>query len=344
MNLIFQRSILVAVIVLIGLSSYAQKTDTIIHVNGNVLLGEIKKLDNGIVTFKMDGMGTIKFEIDKINTFSSNKSFQIIIKSGMQYYGSFDTSSMSRMVKINLINGSEVVPIENLVELYPIKKNFWLRTSGVFSLGFNFSKGSGIANLTSSGKLDYRNKKSYTILNWTENSTIQSDTITSNNSELSINFQRNIIRKWYFGLNTEVSSNTELGLDLRVLAGVSINNYLIQNYHNRLYLSLGTSGNREWEAGNDTATNNLEGLLGVHYHFFKYTDPEINITTYINSYPNFTTMGRWRVNYSLDAMIEIINDFSVGINFYYNYDSKLVSDNASTNDYGITTTFSYSFH
>jgi len=43
-------------------------------------------------------------------------------------------------------------------------------------------------------------------------------------------------------------------------------------------------------------------------------------------------------------MIEIINDFSVGINFYYNYDSKLVSDNASTNDYGITTTFSYSFH
>jgi len=94
-----------------------KKTDTIIHVNGNVLLGEIKKLDNGIVTFKMDGMGTIKFEIDKINTFSSNKSFQIIIKSGMQYYGSFDTSSMSRMVKINLINGSEVVPIENLVRI-----------------------------------------------------------------------------------------------------------------------------------------------------------------------------------------------------------------------------------
>lgn len=335
---------LVHIILILGLYSFAQKTDTIIHINGNVLLGEIKKLDNSIVTFKMDGMGTIKFELDKINTFSSNKHFQIVLESGLQYYGTFDTSSVFRMVRINTINNSEVISVEDVIELYPIKRNFWLRTSGLFSLGFNFSKGSGIASLTSSGKLDYRNRKSYTILNWNENTTFQADTIKSSKIDGSLNFQRVIIRKWYFGLNAEGSSNSELGLDLRILAGISINNYIIQNYHNRLYLSLGTSGNREWATGNEAPTNNMEGLLGVQYNYFKYTNPEISISTYLNAYPNITTSGRWRVNYSLDAMVEVINDFHVGFSLYYNYDSKPVSEDASTDDYGINTTLSYSFH
>lgn len=326
------------------IASYSQKTDTIIHANSNVLLGEIKKLNNGIISFKMDGMGTINFEVDKINTFRSNKQFQIIVKSGHQYFGSIDTSSVNRMVKIKLINGTELVPIEDIIELYPIKKNFWLRTSGLFSLGFNYSKGSGVTNLNTSGKLDYRNRKSYTVLNWDENTTMQKDTITSNKTDVSINFQRILVNRWYIGFNTEASSNSELGLDLRALVGLSIINYLVQNYHNRLYLSLGANGNREWPQGVETPNNNFEGLLGVNYHFFKFTNPEIHITTYLNAYPNFTTSGRWRVNYSVDAMVEVINDFYVGVNFYYDFDNKPASADASTNDYGITTTISYSFH
>lgn len=338
------HTIITCVICIIGLSSFAQKTDTIIHINGNVLLGEIKKLDYGIITFKMDGMGTIKFELDKVSTFGSMKHFQIILTNGMQYYGSFDTSAVKRSVKMLFVNGTELIPIDDIVEMYPIKGNFWLRTSGLFSLGFNYSKGSGIANFTTSGKLDYRNRKSYTVLNWNDNTTLQLDTVSSNKTDLSLDFQRLIIRKWYFGLNSEASSNTELGVDLRLLIGASIINYLVHNNHNRFYLSLGGSGNREWSEGKSTIVNSIEGLLGLNYHYFKYTDPEINITTYLNAYPNFTTANRWRINYSLDAKIEVINNFHVGINLYYDFDNKPVSTEASTNDYGITTTLSFSFH
>lgn len=340
----FYNTIIAFVIIVIGQSSYAQKTDTIIHINGNVLLGEIKKLDYGIITFKMDGMGTLKVELNKVNTFGSKKHFQIILKSGMKYYGSFDTSAVKRTVKILLVNGSEVIPIDDIVEVYPIKRSFWLRTSGTFSLGFNFSKGSGIASLTSSGNLNYRNRKSYTVLNWNENTTMQSDTINSNKTNLSFNFQRLIIRKWYFGLNCEASSNTELGVDLRILAGASIINYLVHNNHNRFYLSVGGSGNKEWSEGKSTIVNSIEGLLGLNYHYFKYTDPEISVTTYLNAYPNFTTANRWRINYSLDAKVEVFNNFDVGINFYYDFDNKPISTEASTHDYGITTTLSFSFH
>lgn len=344
MNNNFYKIIVVFLLCIGGQSLFAQKSDTIVHINGNVLLGEIKKLDNGIISFKMDGMGTIKFKLDKVNTFSSTKHFQIVMKHGIQYYGAFDTSGVFRRVNLLLLNGEKSLKVEDIVEMYPIKKNFWLRVSGVFSLGFNFSKGSNIANLTSSGNISYRNRKSYSEINWSDNTTVQSDTLTSNKTDVTLNLQRLLKKQWYVGFNVEGSSNSELGYDLRMLAGFSIINYLVQNYHNRLYASVGSSANREWTNDTDYKTDNIEGLIGVNYHYFKYTDPEINITTYINTYPNFTTTGRWRVNYYLDAKVEIINDFQVGINFYYNFDNKPISVDASTDDYGITTTFSYSFH
>lgn len=344
MNNRYLKIIFVLILCVVGHSLFAQKTDTIVHINGNILLGEIKKLDNGIINFKMEGMGTINMKFDKVNTFSSKKHFQIVMKHGIQYYGAFDTSGVYKRVNLILLNGLKSLNVEDIVEMYPIKKNFWLRLSGVFSLGFNFSKGSNIANLTSSGNISHRNRKSYTILNWSDNTTVQSDTLNSNKTDLTLNFQRLLVKKWYVGFNIEGSSNSELGYDFRLLTGASIINYLVQNYNNILYTSIGASANREWTVDDDIPTNNIEGLVGFNYQYFKYTDPEIIITTYINTYPNITTSGRWRVNYYLDAKIEIISDFKVGFNFYYNFDNKPISANASQTDYGITTTFSYSFH
>ena len=338
------KILLVIFLFMTSMNLFGQKTDTIIHVNGNILLGEIKKLNDGIITYKMDGMGTIKFQVDKINTFKSEKSFQVVLKGGKQYFGSFDTCGIERHVKLILINGSDRLFIEDIIELYPIKKNFWLRTSGSLGLGFNFSKGSNIATLTTSGSLNHRNRHSYAELSWSDNTTYQSDSINSNKSDANLMIQRLIYRKWYLGFNIEGSSNSELGYKFRILGGVSVINYIIQDYHNRLYVSLGSNANREWSKDNDEVTNNMEGLLGINYHYYKYTDPEINITTYVNTYPNFTTSGRYRVNYYLDAKVEVISDFNVGINIYYNFDSKPISVHAARDDYGIATTISYTFH
>ena len=71
------------------LQSYGQKTDTIIHINGNVLTGDLKKMNYGVVTWKMDGMGTISLEEPKIQSIISNKMFEIKMESGRIYFGSF---------------------------------------------------------------------------------------------------------------------------------------------------------------------------------------------------------------------------------------------------------------
>ena len=74
------RILILSILLFVVASGFGQKTDTIVHINGNILTGEIKRLDYGIVTFKMDGMGTIKYEMDKVQSIRSQKYFEIILK------------------------------------------------------------------------------------------------------------------------------------------------------------------------------------------------------------------------------------------------------------------------
>ena len=52
----------VFVLVIVQNKGYSQKTDTIYHINGNILTGEFKKMKYGIASYSMDGMGTINVE------------------------------------------------------------------------------------------------------------------------------------------------------------------------------------------------------------------------------------------------------------------------------------------
>lgn len=314
------------------------------HINGNVLTGEIKKLNFGIVSFKMDGMGTINYETDKIQTIKSRKHFEIKLSNGLYYFGSFDTSYFKKKMKINLGEKVELVKVSELIEVYPIKKNFWLRMSGQFDLGFDFSKGSGIGKLNFNGNLNYRKRKSYFELAWNNNTTSQGDTISSAKGDISINFQHYLKNRWSLSFQTGFNQNTELGLDLRAfIAAMGIWD-IIHNNRNRLFVGGGLSGNREWTNGNEVALNNIELAIITSYKLFKYISPKVDVATDFTVFPNLTTSGRVRIEYNLTSKYEVFNDFYVGLNLYYSYDNKPTSLTASDNDWGISTTVGYSFH
>ncbi|RLD77341.1 MAG: hypothetical protein DRJ10_12115, partial [Bacteroidetes bacterium] len=118
----------------------AQKIDTLYHINGNILTGDLKKLTYGVVSWSMDGMGTINVETPKINSLRSIKRFDVRLKNGIRHYCSFDSSSHARKVYLLTSTGKKLVHIDDIVQIFPIKKSFWLRTSGNFGLGFNYSK------------------------------------------------------------------------------------------------------------------------------------------------------------------------------------------------------------
>ncbi|MDW5288916.1 DUF481 domain-containing protein [Formosa sp. PL04] len=323
---------------------FSQKTDTIVHINGNILTGDFKKMEYGVASWDMTGLGTVNLEEYVINTIRSKKLFEIKLKNGLVYFGSFGLTEAPRKVYIIKSDGKELIAMDDIVEIYPIKKTFWNRTTGNFSLGANFSKGSNVGTIAFSGNLSYRKRKTYSDLTWDLNNTYQGDTLSSNKTDVSLTWQRLLKNQWSAGVIVGTTQNSELGTKLRInLSGVGLKD-LAYNSWNRLYAGTGLSVARETPYDNGNITTNLAGLFQVVWKVYKYSSPKIWVNSNINYVPYFTGPERYLASFNLNPQVSIFsNNFKVGFTLYYNYDSNPTSD-ASTNDYGLNLQFTYSFH
>ena len=338
-------SFLVMFCILFALEGNAQKIDTIYHTNGNILTGDFKKLNYGVVTWKMEGMGTISLETPEINHIISDKQFEIKLKNGMMHFGSFDTTEIDRKVKIVLANGSVLVNIDDIVEVYPMKRNFWLRTSGNLSMGFNFSKGSDVATFVFSGDLIYRKRKSSFMINWDNNNTFQADTLSATNVNFTIGAQRTLKKYWSVGAMVGASQNSQLGVKLRLdLTGIGIRD-IVYNQWNRFWVGSGLSVQRETPYDDSGETDDLAGIVTTVWKVYKYTDPKIWVDANISFIPYITGDWRYRANINMNPRVGIIdNTLQIGFQFYYSFDSRPPSNASSTYDWGINFQLTYSLH
>jgi len=323
---------------------YAQKIDTIYHINGNVLTGDFKHLKYGVVTWKMDGMGTINFEEVKIRTILSRKQFKITLKNDLIYYGSFSPSEKNRTVYIVMPNKKELVDVDQIVEVYPIRRNFWMRTSGNFSLGFNYSKGSDIASLAFSGDVSYRKKVTYLNLTWDNNNTFQSDSLSATNLNFGLAWQRTIKKGWSTETSISGSQNTELGTKMRwQLNLLGLKDIFYSDWH-RLYAGTGFSGIHEIPFGVAPAQDDIAAVFQLVWKVYKLTSPKVWVDADI-SYVPYLTDNRYRTVFNLSPKVRIINNnFTIGGVFYYNYDSNPGANANSNSDYGLNLQLSYLLH
>jgi hypothetical protein len=323
----------------------AQKIDTIVHINGNVLTGDFRKMAYGVITYKMDGMGTISLEEVKVNTMRSIKQFEVKMKDGSMLYGSMDTSSIDRKVNIMTENGSKPIFIEDIVEIYPIRRSFWMRTSGNLSLGVNYSKGSNIATLAFSGNLSYRKRRSYFEYNWDNNNTFQQDSLTSSNINTVLGWQLLLKNKWSSVVSVGASQNTELGTKLRLALNMIGIRDISYNIWNRLFAGGGLTVVRETPYDDSGITEDLAGLVVVGWKVYKYTVPKVWVDANVNFIPYVTDPGRYRVVINLNPKVSVFsNNFKIGFTSYYNFDNRPPSSATTTNDYGINLQLTYTFH
>ena len=334
----------VFVLVIVQNKGYSQKTDTIYHINGDILTGEFKKMKYGTASWSMDGMGTINVEEVKINAIRSNKVFEIKMKNGLIYFGSFLPSDIDRKIYIISPTGKNLIYLDDIVEIFPLKQNFWSRIEGNFSVGANFSKSSNVGTTSFSGNLDYRKRKSFIELSWDNNNTFQADTLSANKSDIALEWQRLLKKSWSAGLIIGASQNRELGAKLRLNISVLGLKDIFYNNWNRLYVGAGLTMSRETPYDNTSITNDLTGLTQVVWKVYKFSSPKIWVDANINFLPYITDPGRYRGSFNLNPQVSIFSDnFKVGVSFYYNYDSKPPSDGSKT-DYGTNLQLSYSLH
>jgi len=323
----------------------AQKTDTIVHTNGNILKGDFKKMENGIVTWKMDGMGTISLEIPYVSTIISQKQFEVIMKNGLIYYSSFEASENADSVIINVADEKVLINIDDIIEIHPIEGSFWQRFSGNISLGGNFSKSSQLTTVAFSGNLQFRNKKTSFTADWLLNLSYQEDSLITNNSEVNISWQHLFENQWSSIVSLGRSQNLQLGIKERYNLAVGATKDVTNTTWSRLYLTGGLTGISERSFDPNSAPQiDFAGVIRLAYDIFKYTSPKISLQSNINFIPYLTGEERYRASFNLTPNVSILNNnFKVGFNFYYNYDSRPPASSLSNEDYGINLQLTYTY-
>lgn len=318
------------------------KTDTVYLYNGDKITGEIKRFEYGILTFKTDGMGTLSIEYDQIQTFYSPQEFTISTSTGLRFFGSIDTSNTPGFVNVMVRTFTIPEAISSIVEIYPVKNAFWSRLDGNIDLGYSYSKANFQSQLNSSFSIKYRVQKSYTEFSGSSIISDQSNTDPVRKQDYSFKFNRFFKNMWFASSYVGAQQNTELGNNYRLYGGLGIGNDIVHNNMQVLSGSLGCLISTE-QSSADSTIQSVEGAMQWNYILFKFSKPDVNLGSYFNFYPSFTTWGRIRMEFEVELNIEIFNDFYFGLSFYDNFDSQPVDVDAEQNDWGVTTSIGYSW-
>ncbi len=93
----------------------------------------------------------------------------------------------------------------------------------------------------------------------------------------------------------------------------------------------------------DLSKDTVEALGAVQAEWFRYDEPELDITSTFIVYPNLTESGRVRTEFDLSLEWEIVANLVWGITLYHDYDSEPPNVDAEKEDYGIITSVGWEF-
>ena len=343
LNLINRLFILLTAILLLLFTNqiFAQRTDVVIMNNGDHITGEIKRLQLGILVFKTDDAGTINIQWDKVKSITTKNFYQVELQDGRVYYGSVEPADKDGMLLIKGVTLENRLFMEYIVKITRIRESFWDILDGYLKLGVSFTKANEIGQLSFGANGKYRTKINLFELNINSLITTTNNEPTSRKQDIFLDYSRFLKHRWFYSGSVGAEENTELGIRLRTSIGGGFGNNLIQSNVHLLYALGAIRVNREMYIDSTEAKFNVEGLITTQYQIFIYDHPKIKLVTNLNIFPSITDLGRFRSNLDIEMDWEIFIDFYWALSFYFSYDNKPQSSNASQKDYRIDTAFKY---
>ncbi len=312
------------------MSSYAQ-TDSLIFKNKDVIVGEIKSMDKGIVVIETDYSDSdFKIEWEKISEVYSKQNYLITLTSGQRHNGYLKSSTPNHVI-IHTISGDSIeVNLNEIVYFKTYENDFLSRLSANIDINYSFTKAN---NLTQSG---LRSALGYVAPKWSASAGY--NLIKSNQDEVepirredgSFSFRKFLPKDWYLPANYSFLSNTEQKLDLRSIFKLGVGKYIIHTNQSYLGVEGGFSYVNEKFSSDDANRNSMEGYVGSELNLYDIGD--LNLLTKAVVFPGITEKGRWRFDYNIDVKYDLPLELYIKVGFSLNYDNQVV-EGASKADY-----------
>lgn len=329
------------IILLFSIHSFTYASgDTLVFKNDVRLIGEIKKMEKGIIEMDVSfGDENFKIKWLEIKKIYTTSKFLISIKD-KTYRGqiaSLDDQKIKIFDKDSILT---TCALQDIVYLSQIKDGFAERFNAAVEVGFNLTKSQNLRQFSFRSSLGYKTAKSTVEASYNLLRSSQSNTESVKRTDGLLNYRRLLFKKWY-GIATILTlSNTEQKIDLRANSQLGVGNFIFST--NKAYWGIksGVNNNLERFSNETESRNSWEGFLGTELSLYDVGD--IGLTFSCMGYSSFTDQGRLRADMNLDVKYDLPLDLFLRFGFSMNYDNMPAME-ASQTDYILRTGIGWSW-
>lgn len=318
--------------------------DLVIMNNGTRIIGKIISIIRGQLVIDGDDTNDITIDLKNIKTLVAQRRFyRIQMLNDHLYVGTVGYSYQNGKCELHLDDGThETIAIMDIFTMAGFERGFLKQLDGNVNLGYSFTKSSDIT------RFNVSNNVKYTSSRWviSENASGIYTVGDGNGFEkVDATFGVSWIfrPRWSNFYALQYQRILETGIRGRVLAATGIGRQLVQSRHVSFTLASGISSQKEFYTDGTESNVQAELPLLASFYLYQLKKPDIDIYAYSNFYYNLSISGRYRFDQKLDFSYEIVKDFVVSLELYFNYDSKPQAANTSTNDYGTVFSIGYKF-
>ena len=296
--------------------------DSLILKNKDVIVGEIKALDKGVLTIET-GYSKTDFTIEwsGIKEIYSNTRFLVTLKDGSRINGTFRSLDSARKIIITDIDGRKTeTTFEDIVYLKGLKSSFWSRVHANIDLGLSITKANNLKQYNVRSGFGYLADKWLADVSYDDTRSWQDSVAETKRTEAGASFTYFLPKDWYLLAALNTLANTEQALKLRFTAKLGGGKYLVHT--NKSYWGVGGGGsfNNETFTNGTSSRSSMEGYLGTEVNLFDIGDFSLLSNLYV--YKSFTESGRWRSDFKLDTKYDLPLDFYIKFGITLNYDNQ----------------------
>lgn len=325
-------------IVFIAVSTYAQK-DTITFKNKDVIVGEVKQLNNNVLTVSTSYSDQdFAIEFDKVVSLVLENRYSVALSNGLRMYGYVKTETPNKATIIQENNITIEVSLNEIVVLRKIDDGFWKHFKGSFDFGYNLTRTNNSEQFTFAGVLSYFGEKWKHRADYNQLYTSQDDVEDIKRTDWSLDTKRYLKKKWFISSNVSFLSNTSQSLKGRLVPSVGAGNYLVRN--NKLYFLLGSGLTYNIEKYEDSSTdkNSTEAFLITEFNMFNFK--KIDLYASVTSLPSLSETGRFRTDANFRFKYDLPFDFYFKTEVQINFDNQPAAGAVKT-DYVFSTGFGW---
>lgn len=322
----------------------SQAKDTLFFKNGSVVVGEIKKIKLGVITFDPDNANDITVQLRNLKSMAAITTvFRTETIDHGVYFGRVFPSTAAGYARLAGESDTAIIQLERISVLYPFHKTFAQRFSGAVGLGYSYTRSSNFGRLNYDGSLNYRARKEEMFLSISGIYDITDTSFSRDREDVSFKYNYYFSPYWFVSGILGYQRNLELSLLRRYQEGVGVGNKFVTSKHVYAWTRGGFVINQE-QSTEEVSSGTLAELFGqVQLNVFRFEKPEVNLFFEQTIYYSLSQSGRFRNDGETSLSWEVFKDFDLTLSVNNNYDSKPPVEGSHKFDFSVVFGLYYSF-